>query len=66
MNHKDPARYCFMIRNGQLCVKNKVAKKHLPYHKCEKCIWRINSEDPRHLNSLKRIYEKYGKRTWNY
>lgn len=66
MKSDDSKIYCFMIRNGQLCVKTKVAKEHLPYYECEKCVWRIKSEDPRHLKSLQRIYEKYGNKTWNF
>jgi len=66
MISKDPAKYCFMIRNGQPCVKTKVDKKHLPYYECEKCVFRIKSEEPRHLKSLQRNYEKYGNKTWNY
>jgi len=65
MLDNDPKTYCFLIRNSQTCVKTKVAKKHLPYYECEKCIWRIKSEDIRHLNSLKKIYEKYGKKKWS-
>ncbi|TFG29598.1 MAG: hypothetical protein EU532_02845 [Promethearchaeota archaeon] len=66
MKLDDPRKYCFMIRNGQSCVKNQVAKEHLPYYECEKCVWRIQSEDPKYLKSLQRIYEKYGNKTWNY
>jgi hypothetical protein len=66
MSDKDPKTYCYLIRNHQSCVKTRVAKKHLPYYECEKCVWRIKSEDPRHLNSLQKIYEKYGNKTWNY
>ncbi len=54
MSDKDPYIFCFMARKSQPCVKSKVAKKHLKYYECEKCIWRISSEDPRHLNSLER------------
>ena len=64
MDDKDPKLFCFMIRNGKPCVKTLVAKKHLPHYECEKCIWRIKSEKPRHLNALKILFEKYGNSTW--
>ena len=64
MVEKEPKTYCYLIRNGKKCVKATVAKKHLPYYECDKCIWRIRSEDPRHLDSLRKIYEKYGIRRW--
>lgn len=64
MSEKESSEYCFLIRNGNSCIKTKVAKQHLPYYECEKCIWRIRSEDPKHLASLQKIFEKYGKRTW--
>ena len=64
MNDDNPHEYCFMIRNGRSCVKTKVAKRHLKHYECEKCVWRIHSEDPRHLNSLKTIFEKYGNKNW--
>ena len=66
MTPKNPIKFCFMIRNGKSCVKTKVAKKHLAYYECEKCVWRVQSEDLRHLKSLQRIYDKYGKKSWNY
>ena len=62
----DPIKFCFMARKGQPCVKVKVAKKHLKHYECEKCIWRIESENQRTLQSLERIYKKYGSKTWNY
>lgn len=62
----DPKTFCFMARKGQPCVKVRVEKKHLKYYECEKCIWRIESENPRTLQSLERIYKKYGSKTWNY
>ena len=64
MTKKASETYCFMIRKGKPCVKTTVAQKHLSYYECEKCIWRIRSEDPRHLKSLQRVFEKYGKKTW--
>ena len=62
----DPKTFCFMARKGQPCVKNNIAKIHLKHHECEKCIWRVESENPRTLQSLERIYKKYGSKTWNY
>ena len=62
----DPINFCFMARKSQPCVKVKVAKKHLKHYECEKCIWRIESENPRSLKALEKIYEKYGSKTWNY
>jgi hypothetical protein len=65
MNEANPSKFCFMIRKGNPCVKSKVAKKHLPYYECDKCIWHIKSEDERHLNSLNRLYQKYGHKKWD-
>ncbi len=65
MKCNDPSKYCFMIRNGDECVKDKMAKIHLPHHECEKCIWRVKSENEHHLASLQRLYEKYGNKRWN-
>jgi len=61
----DPINFCFMARKGQPCVKVRVEKKHLKHYECEKCIWRIESENPRTLKSLERIYKKYGSKTWD-
>lgn len=65
MDKDNPKRFCYLIRNGKQCVKNSVDKKHLAYYECEKCIWRVRSEDSKHLDSLKKIYEKYGTKRWN-
>jgi len=62
---EDPRTYCFMIRKGRQCIKTKVAEIHLPFYECEKCIWRIQSEDHRYLASLEKIYQKYGDKIWN-
>ncbi len=59
MAEKKPIDYCYLIRNSQPCVKAQISKKHLPYYECELCIWRIHSDNPRHLKTLQRIYEKY-------
>jgi hypothetical protein len=64
MTENNPINYCFLNRKGQTCVKARVAKIHLKHYECEKCIWRIQSEDPRHLKALERIYEKYGTKIW--
>jgi len=47
------------MRSGQPCIKAQISKKHLPFYECELCIWRIRSDNPRHLKSLQRIYDKY-------
>ena len=68
MTNQDPTNpitYCFMARKHQPCMKVKVAKKHLKHYECEKCIWRIESENPRSMKALERIYKKYGNKTWN-
>ncbi len=62
---EDLRKICYLIRNGRNCAKTKVAKKHLPYYECEKCIWRIHSEDEHHLNSLKRLFDKYKEKKWD-
>ncbi|MHA1436124.1 MAG: hypothetical protein ACTSPD_00980 [Promethearchaeota archaeon] len=65
MSKKDIKNYCFMARKNLPCVKSKVAQKHLVHYKCEKCIWRIQSNTIKHLNSLEKMFEKYGNKTWN-
>ena len=59
MTEKKPIDYCYLIRSSQPCIKTQISKKHLPYYECELCIWRIRSDNPRHLKSLQKIYEKY-------
>jgi len=64
MTKEDPKVYCYMARKGLACVKLIVAKRHLPHYECEKCIWRVNSEEPRHLRTLDKMFEKYGNKEW--
>lgn len=64
MSKEDPKIYCFLARRDLPCIKISVAKRHLPYYDCEKCIWRIHSEDDRNLKSLEKIFQKYGEKMW--
>ena len=64
MSQNNPKSYCFMARKDLPCVKTKVAKKHLPFYECDLCIWRIKSEEPRHIKSLEKMFEKYGSKQW--
>lgn len=59
MTQKKSSDYCFLARNNKPCTKSTISKKHLPYYECDLCIWRIQSEDPRHLKTLEKLYEKY-------
>ena len=61
---KDPKSYCFMALKDLACIKTKVAKKHLAHYECEKCIWRIHSHTSRELESLEKVFQKYGDREW--
>ena len=65
MVSQDRIKYCYMARKGKPCVKDNMAKKHLKYHECEKCLWRIQSENPKDIDALEMIYKKYGSKTWN-
>jgi len=62
--NKDIKSYCFLARKGKVCVKTKVDKKHLPYYECEKCIWHIHENNSQEIQTLERLYEKYGNTTW--
>ncbi|MBD3254322.1 MAG: hypothetical protein GF383_04475 [Candidatus Lokiarchaeota archaeon] len=65
MTGSNPSEFCYMIRKGQKCVKSLVSKKHLAYYECEKCIWRMKSNDPRYLKSMEKLFEMYGNTKWD-
>ena len=59
MTQKTPKEYCYLAKISKPCVKSKISEKHLPYHECDLCIWRIHSEALQHIKDIKKLYEKY-------
>jgi hypothetical protein len=55
----NPQKDCFMKKKQLPCVKVNVKAEFRADYECAKCLWRIPNQDPKVLERMEKLFQRY-------